>query len=154
VLPSLLSSCLKYLALIPLDANGHPGHVRFHQDLLFPRPEELNCSSNPLSGLFCTHRMLLYDLPLPYREIGTRVIASPTLGSHNPRTPMKCSPTYFLALIGNYPVGKSVHARSQITHLVNPPIPDLRCHLSSTCSVVPHANRWLPRYRLSRPRKL
>jgi hypothetical protein len=26
------------------------------------------------------------------------------------------------------------------------------CHLYSTCSVVPHANRWLPRYRLSRPR--
>jgi hypothetical protein len=34
------------------------------------------------------------------------------------------------------------------------PIPDLRCHLSPF-SVLwgPHANRWLPRYRLSRPRK-
>jgi hypothetical protein len=82
------------------------------------------------------------DLPFLYREIGTRKIASSTLtrsGLTNPRTPMTIFSWRPLLLIGNFPVGKSVLTRSQITRLAIPrfPIRDATC-----LSLAP----WSPRY--------
>jgi hypothetical protein len=79
--------------------------------------------------------MLLDDLPLPYREIGTRVIASPAQDrvSQSPK-PDEYSPTASLLLIGNFPVGKSVLYEVVITHLTNPRFPicdGTSCTLSS-----------------------
>jgi hypothetical protein len=77
-----------------LTQTRHPGHVRSHQDLLFLRPEELNALLIPYRDL-PTPTECSYDLPLPYREIGPRVFASPIAtgsGLTNPRTPMSIHP--------------------------------------------------------------
>jgi hypothetical protein len=73
----------------------HHRHVRSHQDLLFPRTEELECSPKPLYREFSHPQNALYDLPLGYRELGLRVITSLELmesGLINPRTPMTILP--------------------------------------------------------------
>jgi hypothetical protein len=62
------------------------------QDLLSLRPEELKCSSNPLSGLFYTHRTLLMISLCSIRKSGLT----------NPRTSMSIHHVC-LTLVGNFP---------------------------------------------------
>lgn len=120
----------------------HSGHVRFHQDLLFPRPEELKCSSNPFSGPSNTHRTLsMISLP-SIGKIGPRCIASLESidsGRTKPRNPMNncqgfpCSCRDFTRReIGTYDVVNRVPLVS--------PIPDPRCHLSSILPPRTHAS--------------
>jgi hypothetical protein len=72
-------------------ADRHPGHVRCHQDLLFPRPKSQITLQIPYLDFSAPTGCSSNDLPLPYREIGTRVVASPALTESvliNPRIPM------------------------------------------------------------------
>jgi hypothetical protein len=48
----------------------HPGHTCSHQDLLFPRPKELKCSSNPLIGSPQHPQNALYDSRCPIGKSG------------------------------------------------------------------------------------
>jgi hypothetical protein len=113
------------------DANAPPRARPLPQDLLFlERPEELKCSSNPLIGSFSTPTECSYDLPLSYREIGPRVIASPALtrsGLTNPRTPMNIHPRVSL-LYREFP-RREIGTYEVVNHSPHgSPIPDLRWH--------------------------
>jgi hypothetical protein len=81
-------------------------HVRCHQDLLFPWPEELSRSSNPLSGLFRTHMILPRRSLIVLSGNRTHTIANPDStgsGLANPRILMVTRPRLSLLLIGNFP---------------------------------------------------
>jgi hypothetical protein len=115
------------------DVNGHLGHVRSHQDLLFLRPEEMKCSSNPLIGSSQHPQNALYGFPLSYREIGPRVVASLSLtrsGLTNPQIPMAIffTPSLLLSGIspsGNRPLRRRRQLASQIPNSRSPMPPGI-----------------------------
>jgi hypothetical protein len=106
--------------------NDHPGHVHSHQDLLFLRPEELKCSSNPLIRSSQHPQNALYGFPLSYREIGPHAVTSPALtrsGLTNLRILMAIFFTPSLILSGISPSGnRPLRGRRQPTSK----IPDSR----------------------------
>jgi hypothetical protein len=111
----------------------HPGHVRSHQDLLFERPEELKCSSNPLIGSSQHPQNILYDLPSFYREIGPHVIASPALheiGSHkSPNLDLRWHSLHPLAPLTNsfFACDLLVHKTTVLSPIENLDFVRLKC---------------------------
>jgi hypothetical protein len=109
-----------------LTQTRHPGHACSHQDLLFPRPEELKFSSNPLVRSSQHPQNALYDLPLVLsgnRTSRDRESCTHRFGYYKAPIPDESSPTVSLSLIGNSPIRKLALARSRITHLVDPRFP-------------------------------
>jgi hypothetical protein len=111
---------------------------RNYQDLFLLRPEELQCPSNPVSGPFVTHRMLLLISLQSSREIGFRVVAN-LVGTFLmlSKTPNpdgsrgRCS----LVPVGDFPIGKSAYAMSRVSPLVNPQFPVPR-YTTATCRLL------------------